>query len=101
MEDNASIHKLKLTRATHAEHDMWIMEWLANSPDLNPIENIWRVLKMRLAKRWPKTADEVEQFLIEEWEKLTMDEIRKYCSGEVMRARCEAVITAEGGSIDW
>ena len=30
----------------------WKMNWLTNSPDLNPIENFWGVLKWRVYKNW-------------------------------------------------
>ena len=32
------------------------MEWPPNSPDMNPIEHLWRVLKASLHKRFPDTS---------------------------------------------
>ena len=54
------------------------MKWPANSPDLNPIENVWRLLKYRIGKRFPRTDAEVRQFLEEEWAKLTVDDFVHY-----------------------
>jgi len=101
MEDNAAIHKAKLVKAEHERRGGSVIDWPANSPDLNPIENVWRVLKARVAKRWPRTHQEMKDVILDEWEKLTHEDIAKYCSGEVMRERCRAVLQANGGPIDW
>ncbi|KAF2174299.1 hypothetical protein K469DRAFT_517119, partial [Zopfia rhizophila CBS 207.26] len=39
VKDNASIHAAKATRLAWEQNSMILMEWPANSPDLNPIEN--------------------------------------------------------------
>ncbi len=38
-------------------------EWLKKkqSPDLNPIENLWRELKVRVAKRQPRNLNDLER----------------------------------------
>ena len=36
------------------------LECWANSPDLNPIENYWNVIKHRVEKRKPANIDEME-----------------------------------------
>jgi transposase len=66
MEDNASVHTAHLTQSYHTYFGVIRMEWPANSPDLNPIENVWRLLKYRVGRRFPKTADQVRQFIEEE-----------------------------------
>jgi transposase len=48
------------------------MTWPAQSPDLNPIENVWQQLKTALEKRSPsaRTKGELLVALQEEWAKL-------------------------------
>jgi len=99
MEDGASIHTSNFTSAWHRQLGFNKMEWPANSPDLNPIENVWRMLKYRLNRRLPRNLDELHQALIVEWDRLSLDDYGKYINE--MPERCEAVILARGGHTKW
>ena len=53
-----------------AQEEAKVLEWPSQSPDLNPIENLWRELKVRVAKRQPRTLNDLEKICEEEWDKI-------------------------------
>ena len=70
--------------------------WPANSPDLNPIENVWRLLNISIQNRKPRTADGYWQLLKAEWAKLDQQTIGELIDS--MPHRLQAVIDADGGN---
>ena len=60
MQDNASIYKVYATIDLLKKIDLIILNWPTNSLDLNPIENIWSLLKNRIGKHFLKTREEVK-----------------------------------------
>lgn len=51
---------------------------VANSPDLSPIENVWRVLKQRLKQRRYKNLADLKDAMIQEWDKISQKLINRY-----------------------
>lgn len=51
MQDSAPCHTSKLSMARLASHKINVLPWPSNSPDINPIENVWAVLKQEVRKK--------------------------------------------------
>lgn len=58
------------------------------SPDLNPIEAVWNVLKQRLRQKKWSNKHQLKQAILETWDEISMDEIRSRIAE--MPERCES-----------
>ncbi len=68
--DNDPKHMAKATKEWLKKKHVKVLEWLSQSPDLNAIENLWRELKVRVAKRQPRNLNDLERICNEEWDKI-------------------------------
>ena len=48
LQDGAPCHKAKRVMALLKQQPFTVMDWPGNSPDLNPIENLWSIMKAKL-----------------------------------------------------
>ena len=67
------------------------------SPDLNPCEGVWNMLKQRARHRQWRTVAELKKVLLDEWDKITMEDIRDRISE--MPERCIKLIETGGKAI--
>lgn len=97
MQDNAPCHKTKKVMEFLANNEVQTLDWPPQSPDINPIENLWSIMKCRRQKKYgmPKTkVDLINQFY-DIWEELDGELLEKLC--ESVERRLDAVIRFNGG----
>ena len=79
------VHTAATTRKWHKEHGVKLLTgWPGNSPDLNPIENLWSQMKHLQRKIARKV-----------WREVTPEYLERLY--ESMPRRMQAVIAAQGG----
>jgi transposase len=98
-QDNASCHISKAAKSFFESQGIQLLGWPANSPDLNPIENVWAILKERVRKRCPETKEELQQVAIEEWDSIPQKVIKK--TVESFEKRCAQIISRGGEKCDY
>jgi hypothetical protein len=78
------------------EQDIKLLDWPAQSPDLNPIEHTWDHLKNCLLghERAPTRVHQLWDRVVVEWGKISVEECQKWI--ESMPRRIQAVIKAKG-----
>lgn len=66
--DNAPCHKSQATMAFLNDAGIPVIEWPAYSPDLNPIENLWAIMKARIHKAAHATKEDVINEAMARWQ---------------------------------
>jgi transposase len=96
-QDNVRFHTTVDTITFLHNKGITIIEWPPWSPDLNPIENLWNVLKARVYARFPQTLEEMEQYIREEWAATDLTFTSHICKS--MPRRLQLVLDNQGHKI--
>lgn len=93
-QDLAPAHTAKSTKSWLNDHGVGVLDWPANSPDLNPIEKLWVIVMRKMRNKRPKNADELKATVKETWASIPPQQCHKLITS--MPRRIEAVIKAKG-----
>jgi transposase len=98
-QDNDPKHTSCLAKDFLRNNVQEVMDWPSNSPDLNPIENLWAIVKGNVERRMPKNLTDLERFMAEEWREIP-DDVLMNLAGS-MKRRCELIIENNGERISY
>ena len=70
------------------------LDWVSRSPDLNPIDRLWSILKRRVAERKPKNVASLRSVISDEWANIDQNVTNNLV--DPTPRRIQAVIAAKG-----
>ena len=99
-QDNDPKYTSKLVKEWSETNQIKVMKWPAQSPDLNPIENLWYQAELSLKQKGPfKNADELYKAIETTWNEITQEKINKLV--ESMPRRCSLILKSKGYAINY
>ncbi len=93
-QDLAPAHTAKGTKSWFNDHGVTVLDWAANSPDLNPVENLWGIVNRKMRDTRPNNADDLKAAIKATWASIPPQQCHKLITS--MPRRIEAVIKAKG-----
>lgn len=93
-QDNAPAHRARPVERWFDESDIRVVQWPAQSPDLNPIENVWSMVSRDVRRDRPTNRSELIRSIYRSWGNITGPYLTKLYNS--MPRRVRAVIRARG-----
>ncbi len=97
--DNARPHTASITTSWLRRRRIRVLKWPACSPDLSPIENIWLHHKEEDATRRPKTVEQLEACIRQEWDNIPIPKLEQLVSS--VPRHLQTVIKRRGDATQW
>ncbi len=95
-QDLAPAHSAKATSTWFKDQGIPVLNWPANSPDLNPIENLWGIVKRKMRYARLNNAKELKAPIRATWALITAEQCHRLIDS--MPRRIAAVIQAKGAT---
>ena len=76
--DNDPKHTSKVAQKYIEESHINVLPWPPQSPDLNPIENLWGILARKVYSRGKqfRTKEQLKTTIIKSWEEISIEQLR-------------------------
>jgi hypothetical protein len=100
-EDRASYHTAGIPTGCRRSARVTCLDWPPQSPDLAPIENLWKIVKGKISSRRHriKNVEQMAAAILEEMSKFKEDLLEKLALS--FHTRMELCIKAKGGAIKY
>ncbi len=98
-QDNAPCHKSKFTMRFFEENQIKLMDWPAQSPDLNIIEHMWSYIDQKLSNVIIKSKSDLIQEVSRIWYETPTIFVKRLYEG--LPRRFECVVRNKGGHIPY
>ena len=95
MQDGAPPHTANTTRNYLAQKNIEVLDWPSNSPDLNPIENVWAYVQNSLTSALPRSANELWESVRNAWAAVPVELLQKLYNS--IPTRLDKIIECSGG----
>ncbi|CAK9834280.1 Transposable element Tcb2 transposase [Anthophora retusa] len=92
--DNDPKHTARVVKQFFQEENITVLPWPSQSPDINPIENLWSIIKKTVQGYKPKHLNELYSTIETAWSNITVDQCKKLIDS--MPRRCTEVIRNNG-----
>ena len=94
-QDNAPCHVAKVVTTWFNQNHVTVLDWPGNSPDLNPIENLLRRLKVLVGKSKPRNRAKLIESILHAWNHMIAPQELENLAYSMPRI-CAAVIKSKG-----
>lgn len=98
-QDNDPKHTARATTAWFRENNVEVMSWPAQSPDLSPIENLWKQVKYKLKDAKPRNKAEFCASVRDAWYSIPVENCQRLIKS--MPKRCRSVLSNKGHAINY
>lgn len=99
VQDNDPKHTSKLAKSFFVDNNITVEPWPAQSPDCNPLENIWGYIKHKIGDKIFTSKQELKDEIRRQWENIPVELCQKLALS--FKKRAIMVYRAKGGHIDY
>ncbi len=79
-----------ITTAWLRSRRVHVLNWPEYSPDISPIENIWRIIKQKICQRRPQTLQQLKIYIRQEWDQIPTPKLQKLITSMLRRLQTDA-----------